>query len=357
MYKEYRLTLMVTHDCNMRCSYCYVGGKSRRSMDERVGRRAIERALASLEPGGTLDLGFFGGEPMLEAALVARLAEYARQTAAKHAARAAFAFTTNGTVVGPATWRVITAPDIDLSVSFDGLPEIHDRHRRFADGRGSSARVLDTIHRLLAEKPKIRTAAVVRPDTVEHLPEAIEFTRDLGIRRIDLNLDVWAEWTEGDADALEDAIARAARVWADGLPHLAVNWFDEKTAALCGLDMRGGVRCGFGDGEVAVAPSGNLYPCERLIGDDDANPMRLAGHATKGTDFLNIREAQEPTTAACAGCSDKALCNTFCRCSNYVRTGDTATPDRLLCLWNQACLRETANVLSGPRAPAAALRA
>ena len=39
------------------------------------------------------------------------------------------------------------------------------------------------------------------------------------------------------------------------------------------------------------------------------------------------------------------MCSTFCRCSNYVRTGNTRRPDLLLCAWNQACLNETAKIV------------
>ncbi len=61
MYPRFGLVLCVTHGCNMRCRYCYAGTKRAEVMPEGFGRKAIDRAVASIEPGGTLDLGFFGG--------------------------------------------------------------------------------------------------------------------------------------------------------------------------------------------------------------------------------------------------------------------------------------------------------
>ena len=78
MYNRYSLTLMLTHDCNLRCSYCYMGAKSGRVMPESLGRKAIDRAIASLEDKGELELGFFGGEPLLEPALLGSLIKYAQ---------------------------------------------------------------------------------------------------------------------------------------------------------------------------------------------------------------------------------------------------------------------------------------
>ena len=355
MYDCFGLTLMVTHECNMRCSYCYAGAKRKRSMPREVGRRAIDRALASLQPGGLLDLGFFGGEPLLCAPLVARLMDYAQTRAEARGARVGFSITTNGTVSSPDAWALMVRPGVNLAISFDGLPEVHDRHRTFADGCGSSPPALRTIRRLIDVGVDFRTVTVVTPDSVQTMPAGVRFLRELGVRHVDLTLDVWARWRPEDAAALERAIEAAARVWREGLPHFSVNWFDEKAARLCGLSLRGTARCGFGDGEIAVAPSGRLYPCERLIGEGrEDNPMRLPGHALEGSDFLHARAAPPRSAPACSQCSAEPLCNTTCRCSNYVRTGNVATPDRLLCIWNQACLGRTAEALNEARACAGA---
>jgi len=350
MYRRFGLMLMVTHACNMRCSYCYAGRKSDLSMPVEFGERAIRRALASLETGGTIELGFFGGEPLLEVSLIARLIDCALREAAAVPAAVELSLTTNGTVRGPEAWRIMTRKDINLAVSFDGLPDVHDRRRRFADGSGTSGDVLATIGGLLDAGKDFHVIMVVGPEDVDLLPERIQFTRELGVPAVHPSLDLWADWSLDDAARLEEAISRAARVWCEGLPGFGVSWFDEKTARLCGFGLNETARCGFGDGEVAVAPSGNLYPCERLIGPDrDDNRMRLPGSITDGEDFLHLPAPPAVCSEACACCSAESLCNAYCRCSNYVRTGDPARPDGLICLWNQACLRETTRVINGLR--------
>jgi radical SAM protein with 4Fe4S-binding SPASM domain len=144
-----------------------------------------------------------------------------------------------------------------------------------------------------------------------------------------------------------DAAAREprSRPQQARVPTGAPDWFDEKLVGLARLPMPETARCGFGDGEVAVAPSGRLYPCERLIGEDHpGNPMRLPGHVSDGTDFLSL--ASPPCRAAgeCARCDIGYACSTTCRCSNYVRTGDPTQPDGLLCRLNKACARLAAQV-------------
>ncbi len=346
MYSRFELVLMVTDRCNMDCDYCYLGAKSGAVMGYDTARAGIDRALASLERGGVLELGFFGGEPLLEADLVAKCIDYAHRRAYERGLTVETGLTTNGTVRTAAAWKVMTMPGLSLSISHDGVPHLHDRHRRFIGGDDSSLAVMLTMRRLRTAEKKFRVVTVVRPDTVDSLVDAVAFLSDLGSRGIDLTLDLWTEWTERDVRHLEDAISRTARLWRRSLPKMSVNWFDEAAARLAGVPISQSARCGFGDGQIAVAPSGSLYPCERLIGSDDqSNPMRLAGEAAMGADFLGLASAPERSHESCSSCAVAPACAADCRCSNYVRTGDVSTPDELLCAVNRAVVCETTQAL------------
>lgn len=339
-HRRFGLVLVVTHACNLRCTYCYTGAKTRRVMPEPVARHAVGRALRSLVPGGRLDLGFFGGEPLLEPRLVADVMAHARERAACDGVTVRFQVTTNGTVAGDRAWSILTDPDMEPAVSVDGLPAVHDRHRVDAGGCGTSARVEATVVRLVGAGKAFRAVAVVRPDSLDQLAEGVRRLFALGVPSVELSLDLWTTWTEADASRLEGAVAELGALWRERLPASGLSWFDEalgRRSRLAGEPTR----CGFGVGDIAVAPSGNLYPCERLIGEDHpSNPWRLPGHALSGEDFLAARRATPRGDPACAGCALRASCGTTCRCSNLVRTGDPFRPDGLLCLLERLCSRE-----------------
>ncbi|HNO79975.1 MAG TPA: radical SAM protein [Phycisphaerae bacterium] len=349
MYENFGLTLMLTHACNLRCSYCYTGAKVERAMPLDVARKAVVRSVASVAPGGTLNLGFFGGEPLLCAPVIMRLIRFARRLTQTRDQHLRLSMTTNGTIVSPDAWRVMMTPELDLSISCDGTPTVHDRHRITPSGRGTSARVHDTIRRLVSADREFWVIAVVRPDTIDDLPEGIAFLQSLGVRRIQPTLDLWTEWRTVDIERLEFAIDACAAIWRRSIPDLAISWFDSKAGMLVGAEMARSSRCAFGRGEVAVAPSGRVYPCERLIGEDlPGNPMAFPGRVFDGADFLAEWDAPTRSHESCDACAMSAECDTVCRCSNYVRTWDVATPDRLLCTFNQACLTATADVLNEP---------
>jgi uncharacterized protein len=354
MHRRYGLVLMVTHACNLRCDYCYVGRKFPSVMPAEVGLRAIDRAVASLEQGGTLELGFFGGEPLLEPDLIEQFLDHAAARLAGGRGTLAAGLTTNGSISTSRAWRLMMRDDLALAVSHDGLPQVHDAHRPFADGQGSSESVLKTVRALADSGKAFRIVMVVRPDNVESLPAGIEFLIRLGVRRFDPSLDLWTRWTAADLQRLDAAVARCADLWRDRLPDVALSWLDEKAARLMRVPMSLTARCGFGCGEIAVAPSGWLYPCERVIGEDlPDNPLRLSGHALEGPGFLEYRPYPCRAADACRECEIALLCDTTCRCSNFIRTGDVRRPDGLLCRLNRACVRETARTL-GAMIPSAA---
>jgi len=352
MYCDFGLVLMITRACNLRCTYCYTGSKGFIRMTPAVARRAVDCALGSLEDRGTLNVGFFGGEPLLEPVLIREVMDYARGKAEPRGVRVRFQVTTNGTIDNGDAWRIMLDGDVELAVSCDGLPDIHDRHRRTATGEGSSWKVVRTLVGLLEAGKRFSVVMVVSPDTVEPLPNGIVYLRDLGVRLIEPSLNVWAPWTAEDIRRLEEAIERSAQVWLAGLPETSITWFDEKAAALLKQRIAHTSRCGFGDGEVAVAPSGRLYPCERLIGEDDGqHPLRIRGEVQGKGDFLGLKNGARPQREACSGCGLKVACNTFCRGINHIRTGDVNRPDGLLCAFNAACAEQTAQALKRRATP------
>ena len=354
LYRNFNLVLMVTADCNLGCRYCYIGKRAGRVMPLAFAQKAVERSLNSLDEGGKLELGFFGGEPLLEPWLVEATADYARRRSGETGRGLAMHLTTNGTLAGGAAWEVLQRDDIHIAVSCDGLADIHDRNRTTFGGRGTWQQVQETLRLLLAAGRDPWVVMVVGPDTVQQLAPSICFLADMGVSFIQPSLNLWSSWAPEALEHLERALAECADIWrqAEGRP--GIGWFDEMGAAMAGIPGDTCARCAFGAGQIAVTPTGNLYPCERLVADDEAdNPWRMPGHVANGQDFLAYRPCQARSHPSCDACTIRDICGTTCRCSNYVRTGDVARPDRLLCQLNQACFREVSRVLEASTAAGA----
>ena len=69
--------LCLTHNCNLRCSYCYAGEKVGRRMTRRTALRAID--FLADQSNGRCVVTFFGGEPLLEGKLLQEVVLYSRE--------------------------------------------------------------------------------------------------------------------------------------------------------------------------------------------------------------------------------------------------------------------------------------
>lgn len=346
--QRFGVCLVVNHACNLRCTYCYTGTKFHKPMPWATGMTAIEHGFRSLLSGGLLELGFFGGEPLLESERIMQWMRAAKAMAQQSGKQINFNLTTNGTITGATARHIMLHPAVELAISFDGTPRMHDAHRRDAHGNATAARVEATLRWLIdAEKP-FRVVVVVRPDNLLAVPDGLQYLHALGVQAVDLSLDLWTSWTAGDGVRLQKMVHRAAYLWRDWLPQFSLNWFDSKMAELAHLPaVHESTRCGFGAGEIAVAPSGRLYPCERVVGEDlPGHPLCLPGDVFNGMDFLAYQPKAFDRCKTCSGCALSPACDTNCRCSNFIRTGNTNLPDGLLCILNKATAEALARFLA-----------
>ncbi len=59
-----RYALLITQHCNLACTYCYIG-KRRAVMSLPTAARVIDFIFARTPADEKVELGFFGGEPLL----------------------------------------------------------------------------------------------------------------------------------------------------------------------------------------------------------------------------------------------------------------------------------------------------
>jgi uncharacterized protein len=150
--------LKVAQLCNLACDYCFVYTKADQSWRDRPKtmsaevRSAVVRRIAEHVTEHRIpDIGvvFHGGEPLLLGAddLVS-FADAVRQ-GVPDTTRVQVSVQSNGVQINEAILATLGAGDVRVGISIDGPAYHHDRHRRYADGRGSHAAV-DRAIRLLA---------------------------------------------------------------------------------------------------------------------------------------------------------------------------------------------------------------
>ncbi len=152
------LILNVTENCNLRCGYCVYGGKypnyrghSTRRMPREIARKALDYFLRKSRGVRKPNIGFYGGEPLLNLDLIRYCVSYVKSASPK---RHQFGLTTNGVLLTDRVSDYLIENEFDIMLSLDGPQEAHDRHRVDRKQKGTWDRVMRGVELLHAKSPR-----------------------------------------------------------------------------------------------------------------------------------------------------------------------------------------------------------
>jgi uncharacterized protein len=333
----------LTERCNLTCLYCYASMECGRDMSADTAEHVIEFAVTNTPPGDTLDFGFFGGEPFLCLDQMREMATQVRERARDQKVPLRLRVTTNGTLLDDEALEFLENFSVDLCVSIDGPPQVHDRNRRFADGTGSAATVMANLQRAIERLDRVQVNAVYGPDSINTLPEAVAFFVRLGVRLIHLNPDITTSWSVSSYAQFRDVYEQVGEFvvacYTAGIP-VAVNLIENKVLLFLKDGYGPEDRCGMGKAKFGFASNGDMYPCERLIGHGNGTNLCI-GRLPIGVDNDRLASVQAKTgnrNPECAECPVARFCMNWCGCTNYHMTGQTDLAAPVLCASEKAAI-------------------
>jgi uncharacterized protein len=156
-----KITLQLTQNCNLRCKYCvYSNSKTSRQRSHTRKKMSLETAKKSIDflwnhsvDSRRVNVGFYGGEPLLEFEMMQKIVEYSkRQFIGKELS---FSITTNGTLLNDEIIHYFEDFDIPIIISLDGIKEVHNKNRIFSNGKGTYDAIITNIQRIKQIAPKL----------------------------------------------------------------------------------------------------------------------------------------------------------------------------------------------------------
>lgn len=329
------MCLHICHDCNLRCEYCFAStgdfGTGRRTMlDLDTGRKAIDFLIRASGPRRNLDIDFFGGEPLMNWPVIEALVAWCEQRGAETDKVLRLTLTTNATLLTAEKTAFINQHFKNVVLSIDGRPEVHDRMRPDAGGKGSYTRVTRAIGQFVAARGNrdyylrgtythhnldfatdvLHLATLARQLSIE--PVVAPAGSGYEIRPEDLPL------LEAEYERLAIAL-REARQRGEGF-----NFFHFM------LDLGGGPcafkrlkGCGVGTEYCAVTPDGDIYPCHQFVGETQ---FRL-GNVHDDPIVLDAAVLQPftallvPDKTECRSCWARYFCSGGCAANSYHVSG------------------------------------
>ncbi|MCR5165460.1 MAG: 4Fe-4S cluster-binding domain-containing protein [Thermoguttaceae bacterium] len=204
------VNLIVTHQCNLNCVYCYEKFKSEQKMDfataQKIFLKEYDLARKS-EWFDSLEIDFFGGEPLLAFDLIRQVVEWI--LAQKLEMPCHFFVITNGTLLNPEmkAWFEEHSDVVTLGLSFDGLPEMQNLNR------SQSCSLVD-LDFFLRNYPYQQIKMTVSKETLPHLAEGVLYLQRKGFI-VEPSCGTGIDWTPDDCLEYERQLRILAQEYLD----------------------------------------------------------------------------------------------------------------------------------------------
>lgn len=128
------ITIVPTHLCNFNCKYCYQE-KSSKSMTDKVAKNITKFIKKNLNRYRTLNLEWFGGEPLLEKDKVLAISKKTKNMCKNKNVAFISSMTTNGYLLNYKLAReLIKCNILFFQVTIDGPAQIHNKMRPLKNG-------------------------------------------------------------------------------------------------------------------------------------------------------------------------------------------------------------------------------
>lgn len=337
------MCLHISHDCNLRCKYCFAStgdfGTGRKLMPLETAKAAIDFLLEKSADRENLELDFFGGEPLMNFDVVKETVAYARSKEKEYGKKFRFTITTNGMLLTQDAIDFINKEMYNVVLSIDGRREVNDRMRVCANGSGSYDHIIDNFRRLVelrGDKEWYVRGTYTKynldfSEDVFHLYE--QGFDQISVEPVVEDASVEYAITEEDLDRICEEYDRLA----DRLMELKkqggfLNFFhfmiDLEQGPCVIKRLRG---CGSGNEYVSVTPDGDIYPCHQFVGHEEY----CMGNIEQGSFNEAIKEefagAHVYSKPACRDCWARFYCSGGCNANNYIYNGDIHTAHEMSC--------------------------
>ena len=334
------LCLHVSHDCNLRCKYCFAGtgdfgtGK-RMTMDFETAKAAIDFVIEKSGKRRNIEVDFFGGEPLMAMDTVKKTVEYARSIEKEHGKCFRFTITTNGVLLDDENIEYINREMSNCVLSIDGRPEVNDRMRPAINGKGSYDVTMPKFKKLVAARgdKEYYIRGTFTRDNMDFGADVMHFAHE-GFKQISVEPVVGGPddpyaLQERDIPALQSEYERLAE---ELRAHPEVNFFHFNVDLAQGPCVIKRLRgCGAGCEYVAITPDGDIYPCHQFVGNEEY----LLGNVFDKTFNMDISKRFAGlniyTREDCRDCWARFYCSGGCSASNLLVNGDIKKPHHVGC--------------------------
>lgn len=333
-YKQDRIMLLVTENCNLNCSYCYEHRKNPKNMPYETAISIIDAHLKDAASDKPVIIEVFGGEAFANFDLIRKIDAYVERTYGD--LNVYYETTTNGTLVHGdiQEWLTQRKEKFLISVSVDGTRDMHNQNRVFVSGKGS----FDSIDLDFFAKtwPGCPAKMTVSEQTLPNMTAGIMYLESLGFK-CDATLSVGMEWDYEKNQAILIGELNKLIEYYTANP-------EQQLCTMLNLDLREIFApfdenfrfCGAGVAMACYDADGKRYPCQGFA------PVSIGEAAKTYVDF-NPDKFLLADDNMCKRCLAVRLCPN-CYAANLQSDGNIQSVNPNLCSLYKLCILASAKI-------------
>lgn len=303
-YQENRFILIIspTLDCNFRCPYCFEERRDSYITDETI-ESLIELVKKVSKKVKTLQVCWFGGEPLLQYEKIKEITMDFKQICEKEGCSYYSTMTTNGYLFTDEIIDELGALGIKkIQITLDGDREYHNKKRPFKDGGGTFDKILENIMKVTDKDVAVILRINVDEENANSIPQLLELIPEEKRKKIIVNIcNIFQNPKKvGLMDFFKDAIDKGYQF------KLFRNNYE-----LCE---------GSFINSITVQPDGKITPCQMCLEKGlHFGKIKKDGsiNITKQSDFYKFRATSSLENESCQKCNKFPLCLGGCYFNRY----------------------------------------
>lgn len=341
-FKLRDVTINVTNDCQLHCSYCFEDGKNKFKMSKDSIKFIIDKCYKNYCDTNDMKfpfvVNFFGGEPFLNFDAMEEAMKYAKEKNYN----ISFGVTTNMVTLTEHMIDIIEEYELGLLISIDGIKEIHDRNRC-----NSYDKVKSNIKKLIDRGLGylIEARMTIMPDDVSELLNSIKSIVDMGITNI---APVPVTDTNWSPEQLENLRKNVNDVWdwlfelynnEDNRKNISIKFIEdyiENVLTIPLVDYQTKVCTAGTFISCSIGTNGNILPCHQRHSVKFKYNDLVMGNIFNDEDIKEIEFNNETIKGAfdCDECIAKAVCKGGCPSENLTVNNNGNEMNEVQCMVN-----------------------
>ncbi len=168
------LTLAPTLACNFKCPYCYETPDSK-VMDSEVQSAIVNMADEALNRADSLDITWYGGEPMLAKGLIWEMSQkFIEVCESKNATYGAYMVTNGYLFVKEDLENLKKSKIAAMQITIDGPPEVHNTRRVLHNDGGTFDEIVENIKMLREGGIKVNLRINIDKTNIDSVPKLLD---------------------------------------------------------------------------------------------------------------------------------------------------------------------------------------